>query len=61
MTFHKPFGVPQGSISAPLLSLFYVNDLLIISKILDPIMFADDTNLFFSNGSTALPSATGNS
>ena len=30
-------------------SLLYVNDLHHASKVLNPIMFADDTNLFFSH------------
>ena len=37
------------SILEPLLFLVYVNDLPNASHLLDPIMFADDTNLFFNH------------
>ena len=40
--------VPQGSILGPLLFLLYVNDLH-NSTALDPIMFADDTNIFYEH------------
>ena len=41
-------GVPQGSILGPALFILYVNDMCNVSKSLKSILFADDTNLFYS-------------
>ena len=42
-------GVPQGSVLGPLLFLIYVNDIYRCSQIFDFYLFADDTNLLYSN------------
>ena len=41
--------VPQEYIIGPLLFLLYVHGLKHVSKILKPIMFADDTNFFHAH------------
>ena len=42
-------GVPQGSILGPLFLLIFVNDLNNLTKVLDSVLFADNTNLFCSD------------
>ena len=42
-------GVPQGSVLEPLFFQLYVNNLHHASNLLNPIMFVDGTNIFFSH------------
>lgn len=42
-------GVPQGSVLGPKLFNVYINDIFNVSQALKLILFADDTNIFYSS------------
>ena len=53
-------GIPQGSILGPILFTLYINDLPNASKLLKFVLFADDTNIFYSHFSEKQLKATVN-
>ena len=44
-------GVPQGSVFGPKLFNLYINDIFNVSQLVKCVLFADDTNMFYSNDS----------
>ncbi len=42
-------GVPQGSVLGPRLFILYINDICNLSKSLKFVLFADDTNILYSD------------
>jgi len=45
------YGVPQGSNPDSLLFLLYINDFTKVSQLLNFVLFADDTTVFYEHDS----------
>ena len=45
------YGIPQGSILGPILFLLYVNDLPNVDKLVEFVLYADDTTILISSNS----------